>query len=195
MKPEIIRQKIFELRGEKIMLDFDLAALYEVETRVLNQAVKRNRNKFPGDFMFRLTKKEWQSISSQLAANFVNISQDNSSQIVMSSRKHRGKAYLPYAFAEHGVTMAATVLKSKKAVRMSIAVVRAFIELKKFILHHKDLATQLKELRKELHDRLGEHDVQLTAIYDAIEDLLDEKVEKKKWHERHRIGFRTKDQK
>ena len=75
------------------MLDFDLAALYEVETRVLNQVVKRNRDKFPGDFMFRLTKKEWQSISSQIGT----ISQNNPSQIVMSSRKHRGKAYLPYA--------------------------------------------------------------------------------------------------
>src|SRR5258705_4450956 len=114
MKQDFIRQRIIEIRGERVMLDFELATLYGVEVRVLTQAVKRNRDKFPRDFMFRLTKKEWLSISSRLAISSGSDLRKNSSQIVMSSRKHRGKVYLPYAFSEHGVTMAATVLKSKK---------------------------------------------------------------------------------
>ena len=185
MKQDFIRQRIIEIRGERVMLDFELATLYGVEVRVLNQAVKRNRDKFPRDFMFRLTKKEWLSISSRLAISSGSDLRKNSSQIVMSSRKHRGKVYLPYAFSEHGVTMAATVLKSKKAVKMSITVVRAFITLKRFAVEHKDLATQLKELRNELYERLGEHDTQLAAIYDAIESLLDEKVKNRMWEKRH----------
>ena len=147
MKPEIIQQKIFEVRNEKVMLDYDLAALYGVETRRLNEQVKRNSENFPRDFMFRLTQKEWQSISSQIATSLIQ--DKNSSQIATSSRKHRAKTYLPYAFTEHGVTMVANVLKSKKAVKMSIAVVRVFIALKEFVLQHKDLSVQLKELRQD----------------------------------------------
>ena len=94
MKLAAIRQRIFQLRGEKVLLDFDLAELYEVETRVLNQAVKRNRTRLPKAFMFQLTSRVWNIISSQ---------------IVMSSKKHRGKTYLPYAFTEHGVAMAANL--------------------------------------------------------------------------------------
>jgi len=105
---------------------------------------------------------------------------------VTSSRKHRGKSYLPYAFTEHGVTMLASVLKSEKAVNMSIAVVRAFIALKQYAIGRNDISGQLQEIR----DRLGEHDVQLSSIYDAIENLLDEKVEQKTWQERERIGFK-----
>ena len=94
---KIIQNKIYEVRSQRVMLDFDLAELYEAETRIFNQAVKRNIYRFPEDFMFQLTQTEVES---------------NSSQIVMSSRKHRGKAYLPYAFTEHGVTMLASVLRS-----------------------------------------------------------------------------------
>lgn len=178
MKPAIIQQKIFEIRGEKVMLDFDLAKLYGVETRIFNQAIKRNKDSFPGDFMFRLTIKEWKQISS--------------SQIVMMERvpKNRTGKYLPYAFTEHGVSMAASILKSSRARKMNIAIVRAFVALKRFALQHKDLIVQLDELRKELYGRLSEHDTQLTAIYDAIENLLDEKTEKKNWEERERIGFK-----
>lgn len=173
----IIQQKIYEIRGEKVMLDFDLAELYGVETRIFNQAVKRNQSRLPKDFMFQLKPLEWEIISSQT---------------VMSSRKHRGKAYLPYAFTEHGVTMAANLLKSPKAIKMSIAVVRAFISLKQLALQHNNFATRLEELRNELHERLGEHDTQLAGIYDAIENLLDEKTTKKNWEERERIGFKKK---
>jgi hypothetical protein len=108
MQTPIIRDKIYDIRGQKVMVDFDLAALYGVETKVFNQAVKRNINRFPEDFMFQLTLEEW-----------------NSSQIVTASRKFRNKGALPYAFTEHGVSMPASVLRSEKAVQMSIAVVRA----------------------------------------------------------------------
>ncbi len=173
MKLAIIQQKIFEIRGQSVMLDFDLAELYGVETRVLNQAIKRNPDRFPKDFMFQLTQRELTNLKSQ---------------IVTSS--WGGTRKLPFAFTEHGVTMAANVLKSKKAIKMSIAVVRAFISLKQMALQHKDLAERLEELRKELHERIGEHDTQLAAIYDAIENLLDDKAEKKNWEERNRIGYR-----
>jgi phage regulator Rha-like protein len=116
-----------------------------------------------------------------------------SSQIVMTlsaggtnSRKNRGKAYLPYAFTEHGVSMLASVLKSEKAVRMSIAIVRAFIALKEFVSKQNAIDAQFQEIR----DRLMEHDVQLSSIYDAIENLLDEKVNQKSWENRQRIGFK-----
>jgi hypothetical protein len=178
MKPVIIQNKIFEVRGQKVMLDFHLAELYEVSTKVLNQAVKRNAEKFPKGFMFRLTKKEWSFLRSQI--------------VTLENGRGKYPKYLPYAFTEHGVTMAASVLKSKRAVKMNIVVVMAFVSLNKFALQKNDFVMLLKELRKELYSRLGEHDVQLAAIYDTIENLLDEKAERRKWEERERIGFQTK---
>ena len=173
----VIQNKIYEIRGQKVMLDFDIAELYAVETRVLNQAVKRNNDRFPKDFMFRLTSKEWKQVSS-------------SQFVMMDLPKNRTSKYLPYAFTEHGVTMLANILKSKRAIKLSIVVVRAFISLKQLTLQHKDFATQLKELRKELHERIDEHDTQLKAIYDAIENLLDDKEEQKSWKGREPIGFK-----
>lgn len=175
MQLSVIQHKIYEIRNQKVMLDYDLAELYQVETRVLNQAIKRNIESFPEDFMFRLNSSEWQNMSSQF---------------VMTSTFKRPKTALPYAFTEHGVTMLASVLKSPMARKMNIAIVRAFIALKKFALQHTEVLQQLNELR----DRLGSHDVQLNQIYDAIENLLDEKTAKttetKKWQERDRIGFK-----
>jgi phage regulator Rha-like protein len=178
MNLTIIQNKIYEIRGQKVMLDFDLAELYEVETRVMNQAVKRNNDRFPEDFMFHLTAEEWNQLSS--------------SQIVMMEKipKNRTGKYLPYAFTEHGVTMLASILRSERAVKMNIAIVRAFIALRQIALHHKDLAEKLDQLKSEMYDRLGEHDAQLNAIYDAIENMLDEKTGKKNWEERERIGFK-----
>lgn len=122
MQLQVIQNRIYDVRSEKVMLDFDLAQLYEVETRIFNQAVKRNLDSFPVDFMFRLTVEEWEEI---LSSQFVMMNEKkkssnnrrtaNSSQIVMSSIKHRGAKYLPYAFTEHGVTMLASILKSPKA--------------------------------------------------------------------------------
>jgi hypothetical protein len=159
MELQVIQQNIFEVRGQKVMLDFDLARLYDVETRVLNQAIKRNIESFPEDFMFRLLMEEWKELSS--------------SQIVMMETipRNRTSKYLPYAFREHGVTMLASVLKSTIARKMNIAIVRAFIALRKFALQYNELLEQLNELR----DKVGNHDAQLSQIYDAIENLLDHK--------------------
>jgi len=189
------------------MLDFDLATLYGVETKAINQAVKRNIERFPEDFMFRITEEEWmrsqivtasekgkihiQTFDNQNIRNGTSIISNSGeegmrSQTVMASSQKRNKSHLPYAFTEHGVTMLASVLRSEKAVKMSIAVVRAFISLKDYVIKQNAVTEQLQELR----DRLGEHDVQLNSIYDAIENLLDEKEEKKNWEERPRIGFK-----
>ena len=181
------------------MLDFDLATLYGVETKALNQAVKRNIDRFPEDFMFRLTEDEW--MRSQIVTASENPSQIASSaeeesdkairsQIVTSSQKKRKRGLNPYAFTEHGVSMLASVLRSEKAAQMSIAIVRAFIALKQYVIKQDGLTQQLRQIV----ERLDEHDVQLSSIYDAIENLLDEKVEEKikekKWEDRRRIGFK-----
>src|ERR1700738_3868167 len=130
MELPIIQNKIYEIRGQKVMLDFDLAELYGVETKVFNQAVKRNITRFPEDFMFQLTAKEWEEgnrsqfvtaaeiVDPEGSQNTDNQEERNWSQFVTSSKKHRGKSYLPYAFTEHGVTMLASVLRSEKAVNM-----------------------------------------------------------------------------
>ena len=189
MQLQIIQQKIFEIQGQKVMLDFDLAALYEVETKVLNQAVKRNLNKFPEDFMFRLTQKEWNNMRSQFVTASEEVTENqstNRSQIVTASQSKRNTSVRPYAFTEHGVGMAAGILKSDKAVQMHIAIVRAFIALRKFAVQYADIIEQLKELK----DKVGNHDAQLNQIYEAIENLLDEKTEQKSWQERKRIGFK-----
>ncbi|MBP6286927.1 MAG: ORF6N domain-containing protein [Ferruginibacter sp.] len=174
-----IQNRIYEIRGQKVMLDFDLAALYGVETRVMNQAVKRNASRFPKDFMFRITANEWKNFPSSQNVMMENLP------------RNRTAKYLPYAFTEHGVTMLANVLKSRKAIKMSIAVVRAFISLKQMAMQHKGLAAMLEELRSELHERIGEHDAQLAAIYKAIESLLDDKAAQRKWEDREKIGFST----
>ena len=190
MKADLIQSRIYEVRGEKIMLDFDLAQLYEVETRVLNQAIKRNTESFPSDFMFRLTAKEWKEVLSSQTLIIENFEKTISSQTVMSSIKFRGAKYLPYAFTEHGVTMLASILKSPKARKMNIAIVRAFIALKKFVSKNDAVFGLVKELK----ERIDEHDVQLSSIYNAIEGLLDEReqanAKKIGWEERERIGFK-----
>ena len=189
MQLQIIQQKIFEIRGQKVMLDFDLAALYEVETKALNQAVKRNLERFPQDFMFRLTQEEWNNMRSQIVTAYKEViesQQENRSQNVTASQSKRNTYVRPYAFNEHGVTMLASVLRSERSVQMNIAIVRAFIALRKFAIQYNDLIEQLNELK----DRIGAHDAQLNLIYDAIENMLDEKAEEKRLHERKRIGFK-----
>lgn len=194
MQTQFIQQKIFEIRGQKVMLDFDLAALYEVETKVFNQAVRRNIENFPGDFMFRLTRKEWSSMRSQFVTSYIQTDDNqnvNSSQIVTGSQKKRRKDLLPYAFTEHGVTMLASILRSDKAVKMNIAIVRAFISLRKFAIQYKDILEQLDGLR----EKIGSHDAQLNNIYEALENMLDKKVEEENklesWNNRKRIGFKN----
>lgn len=143
MSLQIIQNKIFDVRGQRIMLDYDLTELYEVETKRINEQVRRNKDRFPEDFMFRITVKEWQTIRSQIATASEN--EGMRSQNVTASQNKRNTNVTPYAFTEHGVTMLASVLKSKRAVDMNIAIVRAFIAIRHFINKHKDLAEQLHE--------------------------------------------------
>ena len=184
-----IQNRIYEIRGERVMFDRDLAVLYEIETKALNLAVKRNIKRFPKDFMFQLTRKEWNDMSSQIVMTYsqsVESNDINSSQIVTTYPGRRPKIALPYAFTEQGVAMLSGILNSDKAISMNIAIMRAFVEIRKILLRQTDFKEQLRELK----ERLGEHDAQLNQIYDAIENLLDEKVEEKKWGQRERIGFK-----
>lgn len=177
-----IQNRIYELRGERVMLDFDLAALYEVETRVLNQTVKRNIKRFPKDFMFQLTKYEFEAIRSQIEM----LKQNMSSQIVMTYPATRPTTSPPHAFTEQGVAMLSGILNSDKAINMNIAIMRAFVDVRRILFKQNDVKEQMKEIKA----RLGEHDVQLNQIYDAMENLLDEKAAQRKWNERERIGFK-----
>ncbi len=172
-----IQNKIYEVRGLKIMIDYDLAELYEVETRVLNQAIKRNVESFPEDFMFRLTKEEWEEMSSQIVMT------SPSSQIVMMDLpKNRTGKYLPYVFTEHGVTMLASVLRSPKARKMNIAIVRAFVALRRTILNIDNLQAQIKELETK-------YDSQFEDIFEAIQFLMTENKEIETRNERVKIGY------
>ena len=170
MQLQVIQTKIYEVRGQKVIFDYDIAELYEVETRILNQAVKRNIDIFPQDFMFQITSKEWQ---------------DMSSQIVMTSVNKRPKTALPLVFTEHGVTMLANILKSKKARQTSIAIVRAFIALKQFALTNTELNNKLKELE-------GKYNKQFKDVYEAINYLLQKDKQETSQKERKQIGYKTK---
>ena len=169
-----IIRKIYNLRSQKVMLDRDLAELYGVETKVLNQAVKRNAARFPEDFMFRLTNKEAEVSRSQS----------------VTLKQGQNIKYLPFAFTEQGVAMLSGVINSLKAIEMNIAIMRAFVETRKLLHSNKKIAEQIKNI----FERIGEHDVQLSAIYDAMENMMDEKmdekIEKEQWKERERIGFK-----
>jgi ORF6N domain len=141
METQIIQSRIHTLRGQSVLLDFDLAALYGVEARALNQAVKRNQRRFPDDFMFQLTAEEWETVRIVLSDNPVN-----SSQIVMSYAKNRGIRYTPYAFTEQGVAMLSSVLHSDKAIDTNIAIMRAFVALRHYALTYTELAQKITEL-------------------------------------------------
>ena len=177
-----IQNRIYELRGERVMLDFDLATLYEVETRALNQAIKRNIIRFPPDFMFRLTNKEYNTIKDEIDL----LNQGMSSQTVMTYPGKRPKSAMPYAFTEQGVAMLSGVINSDKAIQMNISIMRAFVQVRKIIYQQNDFIGQLEEIKKHLDN----HDGQLTQIYDALENLLDENAAQQKWNERERIGFK-----
>ncbi len=192
MALQIIHNKIFEIRGQRVMLDYDIAELYEVETKRINEQVKRNLAKFPEDFMFRLSPLEWEVMRSQNAT--ASPENEMQSHFATASQNKRNTKVTPYAFTEHGVTMLASVLKSNRAIDMNIAIVRAFVALRQVTSKYNDFSIQMNELREELRNRIGEHDVQLSSIYDALENLLDKKEEEKerkeKWEKRQRIGFK-----
>ncbi|HTB24942.1 MAG TPA: ORF6N domain-containing protein [Puia sp.] len=183
-----IQNRIYEIRGERVMLDFDIAELYEVAVKIINQAVKRNIKRFPEDFMFQLSYSEWNTMRSQL----VTVSSQFSlrSQIVTLDGRGKHSKYLPYGFSEQGIAMLSGVLNSDKAIQMNISIMRAFVAARRLSLQEMDLRTQLKEIKEVL----GVHDNQLNEIYDAIEELLDENGARKKWNARERIGFKNKNQ-
>lgn len=182
---QVIQSKIYEIRGQKVMLDFDLAEMYQVETRVLNQAVKRNIERFPKDFMFQLTLEEWESISSQF---------------VMTSRMKRPKSAMPLAFTEHGVVMLSSVLRSDIAIQTSVLIVRAFVAMRQLITAAPqiDRVGQLEQQMEELKGYIEEVFADYNDINDdtrmqleLINQTLAELQAKKKLEEkpRRRIGF------
>ena len=164
---EKITSKIYLIRKEKVMLDSDLADLYGVETKVLVQAIKRNIDRFPKDFMFQLTADQYKILRSQF---------------VTSNRG--GRRYPPYVFTEQGVAMLSSVLKSKQAIKVNIAIMRAFVELRKFLYSNDKLAVKLNELEKETKKRFEEHQKQISLIFEAIKQLIKDDSKPKK-----QIGF------
>ena len=157
--------RIFFIRGQKVMLDYDLASIYGVATRVLNQAVKRNQRRFPDDFLFQLTRDEWESLRSQ----FVILERTSKQEQELSGRG-KYKKFLPYAFSEHGALMLASVLNSEEAINASIFVVRAFIKLREFLEMNKELAKKIEELE-------AKYDSQFSLVFQAIKELIHQKNE------------------
>ena len=151
---EGIESRILLIRGHKVMLDSDLAELYGVTTKRLNEQVKRNRERFPEDFMFQLSEEESGSLRSQFAT---------------SSPRRGGRRYRPYAFTEHGAIMAASVLNSARAVEVSVYVVRAFVKLREMLASHQELAQKLAELEQKIEA----HDEDITTLFEAIRQLME----------------------
>ena len=162
-----VGSKIQVLRNQKVVLDSDLAELYGVPVRQLNQQVKRNSDRFPKDFRFELTSAEYENLRSQN---------------VISSSKHGGRRYLPHAFTEHGAIMAATVLNSKRAIEMSIFVVRAFVQMREALISNQRIEAKLSELET----RLDSHDGEIQEIVEAIRELMEPLPANTR-----RIGFET----
>ena len=168
-----IAHRIHLLRGQKVMLDFDLAALYGVATKVLNQAVKRNPGRFPDDFMFQLSAGETANLKSQFV---ISSSQDvvdkrflkNRSQIVTGPLKHRELPSRPFAFIEQGVAILSRVLNSERAVKVNIAIMRAFVKMRQTLETNRELAQKFSELEK----RVEKHDEEIAAILEAIRQLM-----------------------
>jgi hypothetical protein len=169
--PEKLAKMVFSIRGEKVMLDTDLAALYGVEARALNQAVARNRERFPEDFMFQLSSEEWAAMRPQIVTP-TDGAAANSSQTVTSSRKHRGLAYRPYAFTEQGVAMLSSVLRSQRAVEVNIAIMRTFVQLRRLMDSNRELARRIDALE-------ARYDEQFASVFDAIKQLITEDKQRK----------------
>jgi len=156
-----VERRIYLIRDQKVMLSYDLARLYKVEPRVLVQAVKRNVNRFPKDFMFQITMEEYRNLKSQS---------------VISSWGGMRRA-MPYAFTEHGVAMLSAVLKSERAVEVSVEIIRAFMKLRAMLAEHRDLASKLAQLEKK-------YDTQFRVVFEAIRELMEPPIPQKR-----RIGF------
>jgi len=197
---------IFTIRGYRVVLDTDLARLYGATTKAFNQAFKRNQHRFPADFAFQLSESEFVDLRSQVvtsnpqgidlhganwsqtvtSSRLRSAPQTNSSQFVMSSSRHRGAAYRPWAFTEHGALMAANILRSERAVQMSVFVVRAFIRFREEVAANTAVVARLAQIDR----KLLEHDVALLDLYQKLEPLLQPPVDSPK----RRIGFHPEDQ-
>ena len=154
MELTLIQTRIHEVRGQKVMLDFDLAELYEVETRTLNQSVKRNIKRFPIDFMFKLTKEEWQTMSSQI--------------VTTSEQTKRNITNTPYAFTEQGLAMLSGILNSDVAINVNINIMRAFVMMRQYALNYQDLAVKISALEQN-------YNKQFADVYEALDYLSNEK--------------------
>lgn len=163
-----LQSKIHDIRGQKVILDFDLAQLYEVETRVLNQAVKRNKKRFPLDFMFQLTSDEWTTMSSQ---------------IVTTSPLKRPKTALPFAFTEQGVAMLSGILNSDVAINVNIAIMRTFVMIRKYALEHKEFHEKLLEMETK-------YDKKFSDVYEALNYLIKKEEKETIQKERKQIGYK-----
>ena len=191
---ERIQSRIYEVRGVRVMLDFDLAALYQVETKVLKQAVRRNLERFPEDFMFEMTEQEYNSLIISLRSQFV------------TSNERGGRRHMPFAFTEHGVIMLASLLRSEIAVQMSVQITRAFVAMRNYIMSTRHIESELAELRAKLEllerndeDNLGaindlSEDMrnEIATIYDAIAALSVKAQQPGPQPPRQKIGFKTR---
>ena len=166
---EIIMNKIFYIRNQKVMLDSDLAELYGVETRRLNEQVARNIERFPEDFMFRLSDKEFESLMSQIATS-----------------KRGGRRKLPYVFTEHGVLMLSSVLNSKQAIQVNIQVMRIFARIRQMFIDNTDLRLEIEKIKTKLDNQ----DKNMEVVFRYLDELLEKKEEPKP---RKRIGYKSDD--
>lgn len=191
-RPESIAQFVFFLRGEKVLLDADLAMLYGVSTKALNQAVKRNRNRFPEDFMFQLSQEEALPLRSQIVTSkggendskrsqSVTASPDGSRSQIVTLKRGQNIKYRPYAFTEQGVAMLSSVLRSSRAVEVNIAIMRTFVQLRRLMDSNRDLARKIEALENK-------YDEQFAVVFEAIKQLVAEDTERKTQTKR-RIGF------
>jgi len=181
-------QLIYEIRGERVMLDSDLALIYGVETKALNRAVKRNRNRFPKDFVFQLSENEWKNLRYQIGTSSSDRKhQSVRYQIGTSTPRHGGRRSRPYVFTEHGAIMAANVLNSRRAVQMSVFVVRAFLKMRALLGDKRELAQKLASLEKDLKKRLDVHEAVIVTILQRVMDIIDPPL--KPEPPKPRIGF------
>ena len=170
---EVIMRKIYLLRGSKVMMDRDLAELYEIETKQLKRAVRRNISRFPEDFMFELNQEEFKVLRSQFGTS-----------------SWGGSRYVPMVFTEHGVIMLASVLNSERAIQVNIQIVRVFIRMREILSSHKDL---LLKLEKIAH-KLAEHDDQILVIFEYLKKLEQAKHQMQEQQKRKRVGFKRLDE-
>ena len=181
-----IENMILTIRGQKVILDMDLAHIYGVPTKRLNEQVRRNSDRFPSDFAFILTDQEVANLRSQFATSSLKI---NRSQFANAS--HGGRRYRPYVFTEHGAIMAANILRSKQAIQMSVFVVRAFVRMREILIGQKELDSKLAELEKELTARLDVHETAINEMFRQIKRLLNPASQPEP--PKKRVGFLVKE--